>query len=872
MNLIRIFLVMLFGTAAVLLSPAYVQAEEYKINTWGSSGTEIGNFSNPSGVAVDSSGNVYVADTKNHRIQKFTSTGEYLTQWGFKGSESGNFSYPYSVAVDSVGNVYVTDTDNHRIQKFTSTGSYLTQWGTRGNIRGQFQSPIEIALDSADNVYVTDNGNYRIQMFTSTGSFLTKWGIHGFGNGEFSYAAGIALDSADNVYIADASRIQKFTSTGGYLTQWGDYRSGSEMFIGPYGIAVDKTGNVYVTERRNHRIQKFNSTGGYLTRWGSCGTNIGEFNSPMGITITKDNDIYIADRDNHRIQKFTKILRTIIPSSASNLGDAQVLINGDLFIKGSMVALVNGNYSIPGTVSYLDNTSIYGTFPLSGAPTQIYTLKLIQPDGKNYTLSDCFTITNNTAFITNISPSSGNNSQNQEIKITGTGFRADLKASLTKGNRVIEGIVLNRTNTQVIISFPLKDAYPGLYSLCIRNSDGTSDIRTNAFTVLLAGPAPMITSFTPASGPNTLPIPFTINGIRFRNGVTVAISNGTTIRTVPGTLTLDSKVTCLLPLTGLPIRYYNLTIRNIDGSYETRENAFAVTAPAPTITSISPLAGYNTTIIPITITGKTFISGCTVSLVNGSTIISGTKSQATATKMTGTFSLIGVPSGIYNLTVTNPGGLQSTKSFTVAPPNSSPTISTVTPDSGINTAALTVTIYGSSFRPGVTVNITNSTNSRIVAATVVNDTQIKCIFPLTIFPYGLYNLTVRNLDGSNCTMIHAFTVMNPLPVITKITPDSGYMGSTVQITVNGKQFSSGVATSLVNGTDRIIGNISGYAQSSFRVIFDLNGATEGTWNLTVTNPGTQNAVQKFTITAPGSKPVIKNITPFSGENSAPLLL
>src|SRR5690606_23858166 len=94
--------------------------------TWGTSGTGNGQFNNPSEVATDSGGNVYVADTNNNRIQKFTSTGTYLTQWGTPGTGNGQFNSPYGVATDSGGNVYVADTNNNRIQKFTSTGTYLT--------------------------------------------------------------------------------------------------------------------------------------------------------------------------------------------------------------------------------------------------------------------------------------------------------------------------------------------------------------------------------------------------------------------------------------------------------------------------------------------------------------------------------------------------------------------------------------------------------------------------------------------------------------------------------------------------------------------------------------------------------------------------
>jgi trimeric autotransporter adhesin len=148
------------------MSASVTHAETYKFVTkWGSSGSGVGQFSDPPNVAVDSSDNIYVLDCENHRIQKFNSTGGYITQWGSSGSGNGQFSNPYCVAVDSSGNVYVSDTYNSRIQKFNSTGGYITQWGSSGSGDGQFHYPYCVAVDSSGNVYVADNYNNRIQKF-----------------------------------------------------------------------------------------------------------------------------------------------------------------------------------------------------------------------------------------------------------------------------------------------------------------------------------------------------------------------------------------------------------------------------------------------------------------------------------------------------------------------------------------------------------------------------------------------------------------------------------------------------------------------------------------------------------------------------------
>ncbi|MEN6342621.1 MAG: PKD domain-containing protein, partial [Methanospirillum sp.] len=182
------------------------------ITRWWGSGSGNGEFRGPGGIAVDSTGTVYVADTGNNRVQTFTSGGTYRAQWGGAGTGNGKFNGTADVAVDRAGNVYVVDSGNNRIQKFSSAGTYLAQWGGPGSSNGSFNSPVDVAVDGAGNVYVVDRGNDRVQKFDSSGRFLTKWGSHGSGNGQFDHPSSVAVDSAGNVYVADAynQRIQKF--------------------------------------------------------------------------------------------------------------------------------------------------------------------------------------------------------------------------------------------------------------------------------------------------------------------------------------------------------------------------------------------------------------------------------------------------------------------------------------------------------------------------------------------------------------------------------------------------------------------------------------------------------------------------------------
>src|SRR5205085_1600743 len=150
----------------------------------------------------------------NHRIQKFTSAGVFLTKWGSNGTGDGQFNGPQGVAVDAADNVYVADTNNNRIQKFNSTGTFLTKWGSNGTGDGQFNGPQGVAADGAGNIYVADTGNNRLQKFSATSTFISTCGgpDPGIGDGEFSGPQDVAADTAGNSYVADTGndRVQKF--------------------------------------------------------------------------------------------------------------------------------------------------------------------------------------------------------------------------------------------------------------------------------------------------------------------------------------------------------------------------------------------------------------------------------------------------------------------------------------------------------------------------------------------------------------------------------------------------------------------------------------------------------------------------------------
>ena len=275
------------------------------LTKWGSYGTGNGQLNYPFGMAVDGSGNVYVADHYNHRIQKFDSNGAWVGQWGTNGSGNGQFDYPIDVAVDGLGNVYVADYNNSRIQKFDGAGVYQSQWGIYGSGNGEFNGPYGLAVDGLGNVYVADTYNNRIQKFDGSGVYQSQWGVYGSGNSEFYYPYGVEVDGGGNVYVADTynHRVQKFDGSGAYLTQWGGYGGGNGLLSYPAGLAMDSAGNVYVTDT-NSLVQKFDSNGAFLMQWGGFGSNDGQFMYPYSVAVDGLGYVYVSDTYNHRIQKF----------------------------------------------------------------------------------------------------------------------------------------------------------------------------------------------------------------------------------------------------------------------------------------------------------------------------------------------------------------------------------------------------------------------------------------------------------------------------------------------------------------------------------------------------------------------------------------
>ena len=280
---------------------------------FGSGGTGNGQFSHPMQTAVDSSGNVWVADGYNNRVEKFSSSGTWLATYGKAGSkgekekEEPEFAEPVGIAISAkTGNVYVGDQGNDRVEELSgSTGKVVKVFG-KGSSEGELKEPNGVAIDAKGNVWVVDVGADKIEEFNEEGKYLKSFGEKGTACGDFNGPSYIGA-SGESLYVSDDndSRVEKFTEEGKKCTEFGSSGSGNGQFKYPTGIAVGQGGNVYVADNGNARVQEFSSTGTFLTSFGTKGTGNGQLEEPEGVAVTSSGAVYVTDAgSNNRVQEW----------------------------------------------------------------------------------------------------------------------------------------------------------------------------------------------------------------------------------------------------------------------------------------------------------------------------------------------------------------------------------------------------------------------------------------------------------------------------------------------------------------------------------------------------------------------------------------
>ena len=258
----------------------------------------------PSAVAVDSSGNIWAADSAHDHLLQFNSSREFLRQLGSEGTGESQFKGIGGIATKSSGDFYVTDSGNDRVQEFSSTGTHLATFGSSAAGNGQLLGPTAVAIDESGNVWVlngpTAQPGGRIVEFSSSGAFISQFGSNGTGSGQLLYADGLAF-SGGNLYVSEASphRVQELTTAGAFVASFDE--TGPAL---PSGIATDPaTGDLDVSDVHGH-VSQFSAAGSLLASFGTPGSGAGQLWAPQAVAVGSSGTIFIADTHNQRLEEW----------------------------------------------------------------------------------------------------------------------------------------------------------------------------------------------------------------------------------------------------------------------------------------------------------------------------------------------------------------------------------------------------------------------------------------------------------------------------------------------------------------------------------------------------------------------------------------
>lgn len=808
-------------------------------------------LNNPFAVAVDGSGNLFIADYGNDRIRR-VSAGTIATvagsgTSGFAGDNgsalSAQMSGPSGVALDSSGDVYVADLGNNRIRRVSGTGgsAAITTVAGSGNAgfsgdagpstSAQLNQPAGVAVDSAGNLYIADSGNNRVRKVTGLPGSPAITTVAGNGSAgssgdggaatsaELSQPMAVALDSTGNIYIADTgnSRVRKVagttittiagTGTPGFGGDKG--AATAAQLRRPAGVAVDGSGNVYIADTGNHRIRKI--SGGTITTVAGSGTagysgdngaaTAAQLNAPAGVAANGTN-IYVADTANNLIRRVSGAgTITTIAGGGSSLGDGGPATSGDLAAPQALAADGSGNFFVADT---LDNRIRELTpIPLSiGGPASL-------PQG---TVGSSY---GPVAFSA----------------IGGAGGYSWTATGLPKGLTLSAAGSLSGTPTAT-------DTAAAQFTV----KDSASATATVTLNLTVANPIPVIVFLSPASVvAYSSAFTLTVNGTGFLAASTILWNSAPlTTKFVSAT-----QLTASVPASSIG-GAGNVSITVNSSGTVSGSATLTITPQPPAITSASPASAVATgPSFTLTLTGSNFAQTNTVEW-NGAALPTTFVSQTQLTAYVTAADI--ATAGSVSLTVDAGQVASNTLSFSVAAP---PAITTLTPASVVaGGAAVTLKVTGTGFAQGAAVQW----NGAAIATTFVSATQLTAsVTAAQVRSVASVGVQV-SLAGASSNSV-TFAVVAP-PTVTSLSPSSVNAGAAAfTLTVNGTGYSSGAAV-LWNGTALTTTLVSPSVVTA--AVTAAQVATAGSVNVAVSSGGATTSVLPLTINPP---PVITTLNP-----------
>jgi hypothetical protein len=550
-------------------------------------------------------------------------------------------------------------------------------------------------------------------------------------------------------------------------------------------------------------------------------------------------------------------LTSISPNSGVQGQSVPVTLTGMNLITGATIGVSGAGITVSNTT--VAGTQITATFNIAAnAAAGAQNVTVTTSGGSS--APQPFTVNlapSTTPALTSISPNSGVQGQSLSVTLTGTNFVAGATIALSGA-----GITVSNTTvvsaTQIRATFTIAtNATTSAQNVTVTTSGGTSGAQP--FTVNSAPPTPStLTSVSPNSGVQGQSLSVTLTGTNFVAGATITLS-GAGITVSSTTVVSATQITATFTIAAnAATGAQNVTVTSLGSVTSAVTFAVNPVGPPPTLTSISPNNGVQGQSVPVTLTGTNFVAGATIALSGAGITVSST-AVVSATQITATFTIAAnAATGAQNVTVTTSGGTSGAQPFTVnlAPP----TLTSISPNSGVQGQNVPVTLTGTNFVAGATIALSGA-GITVSSTTVVSATQIMATFAIAAnAATGAQNVTATTSGGTSGAQ--PFTVNVAPPTLTSISPNNGAQRQSVPVTLTGTNFVAGANIAL-SGTGITVSNRTVVSATQITATFAIaaNAAT-GAQNVTVTTPGGTSGAQPFTVNL--APPTLNSISPNNG--------